>query len=139
MKTNIENLQSENRQLKQQVENLENKLDYLEGQSKRNNVIIHGLEEDGRNESWAMAENKLRDFLRDNLGISQHDVDNMPIERAHRMKRLLLNFSTIRIAREFCRLQKIQDEITRKNMKISEFQGTSVQRFVIHVQNYGLT
>ncbi|KAJ8391935.1 hypothetical protein AAFF_G00084060 [Aldrovandia affinis] len=35
------------------------KLDYLEGQSRRNNIVIDGIQESG-NESWAESEEKVR-------------------------------------------------------------------------------
>lgn len=58
------------------------KMDYLEAQSRRNNLVFEGLKEtDG--ESWSDTELKVKDVLKEKLQIQQ-DVE---IERAHRVGR----------------------------------------------------
>lgn len=59
---------------------LENKADYLENQSRRNNLIFEGIEESAR-ESWADTEGKVRKIISEKLKL---DAGAMHIERAHR-------------------------------------------------------
>ena len=53
-----------------------------EDPSRRNNIRVHGIEED-ENETWENTENKLRSFLYDELEIT----DELYIERAHHVRR----------------------------------------------------
>lgn len=58
-------------------------MDKLEGHSRRNNVRISCIP--GRiNEDWDVCEDKVRDFIRDELGLPEKE--NVDIERAHRVK-----------------------------------------------------
>ncbi|KAJ4935517.1 hypothetical protein JOQ06_017049, partial [Pogonophryne albipinna] len=57
------------------------KSDYLEGQSKRKNLIIDGIPE-SPGESWEESEYKVRELLRTEL---QMDEERIEVERAHRM------------------------------------------------------
>lgn len=66
--------------LRKQIEELENKLDYLENQNRRNNIRISGIKED-RGESWDITEKKVKDMFQDKLGL---DSNSIVIERAHR-------------------------------------------------------
>ena len=56
------------------------KMEYLEDQSRRNNIRVNGIPESD-NESWEDVEVKVKRTIKDNLGIK---VD---IERAHRVER----------------------------------------------------
>lgn len=56
------------------------KADYLEGQSKRNNVVVDGIPE-SQNESWKETEDKVRGVITEKLHL---DSSQMVIERAHR-------------------------------------------------------
>ena len=56
------------------------KMEYLENQSRRNNIRVNGIPESD-NETWEDAEVKVKRAIKDNLGI---EVD---IERAHRVDR----------------------------------------------------
>lgn len=66
--------------LKESLEPLVNKIDYIENQSRRNNVIFDGILEDSK-ETWQETEVKVHEVLKSNMGFS----DNLPIERAHRV------------------------------------------------------
>ena len=58
------------------------KVDDLENRSRRNNLIIHGIEEsDG--ETWEITENKVTDFIRSHLKVSLRGN----VQRAHRLGR----------------------------------------------------
>ncbi|KAJ8390585.1 hypothetical protein AAFF_G00101910 [Aldrovandia affinis] len=56
------------------------KADYLEGQTKRNNVVVDGIPET-QNESWKETEDKVRFVITEKLHL---DNSQMVIERAHR-------------------------------------------------------
>ncbi|XP_019625427.1 PREDICTED: uncharacterized protein LOC109470791 [Branchiostoma belcheri] len=57
-----------------------NKLDYIENQSRRNNLIFDGIKDD-RKETWEQSETKVKEVLRNKLRLN---TDNIKIERAHR-------------------------------------------------------
>ena len=59
---------------------LKNKLDAMENQSRRNNLLIYGLPEEGK-ESWEQSEEKVMTFIKDELKI---DCE-ISVERAHRL------------------------------------------------------
>lgn len=75
-----ETLQSLNDSLVKKVEAMERKTDDLEGRSKRNNLIIHGLEKTG-DESWEDCEGMVQDLLTDRLEMSQ----DVQFDRVHRL------------------------------------------------------
>ncbi|KAJ8377991.1 hypothetical protein AAFF_G00249280 [Aldrovandia affinis] len=56
------------------------KADYLEGQTKRNNVVVDGIPET-QNESWKETEDKVRFVITEKLHL---DNSQMVIEHAHR-------------------------------------------------------
>ena len=56
------------------------KLDYIEGQSRRNNVIIDGIKE-SEGEKWSDSEDKVRKLLSEKLQLDYHKLE---VERAHR-------------------------------------------------------
>ena len=65
-----------------QIECMEDNLEYLENHSRRNNVKIFGIAEDKQTEkSWDDTEKVVKDTLSDKLGIT----DNLEIERCHRV------------------------------------------------------
>ena len=90
----VNDLQSENQTLKHENANMQkqlnsviSKLDYIEGQSRRNNVRITGLH--GRiDEDWAATEQKVRSFLINEL--EMQEMESVDIERAHRISRLII-------------------------------------------------
>ena len=59
------------------------KVDDLENRSRRNNIIIHGTDEDAK-ETWSGTEEKVKEFLRNNLQIELQGN----IQRAHRLGRV---------------------------------------------------
>lgn len=59
----------------------QNKLEYMENQSRRNNIRVNGIPEAMDGETWESAERKVKEAIGENLGI---DAD---IERAHRVER----------------------------------------------------
>lgn len=58
------------------------KMEYLEGQSRRNNLVIDGIEE-SQGETWAEAEEKVRKVLSQKLQLTRE----IEVERAHRTGR----------------------------------------------------
>lgn len=60
--------------------NISTKTDYIENQSRRNNIIIHGVDE-SPNEKWTETEEKFRSLLSEKMKIDHQHIE---IERAHR-------------------------------------------------------
>lgn len=81
LKLNHDNLKVENEELSKKVDNLNMKVDQLENQSRRDNLVFHGLADEDE-ESWVDSEAKVRKYISEDLGIDETDVS---IERAHRL------------------------------------------------------
>lgn len=77
----IENIKEKNRKLEEALVVLQNKVDYLENQSRRNNLIIYGISEEV-NEDWNVTENLVKMFLETHFKVT---IANSDIERAHRL------------------------------------------------------
>ena len=84
--------EKENKKLKEELKNLrndlnekddylKNKLRILEDRSRRNNIRVEGIPV-SENEVWEVTEEKLRNVIKEELGIESVDF-----ERAHRVKR----------------------------------------------------
>ena len=67
--------------LQKENDNLKGKIDYLEGLSRRNNLIFYKIEESQR-ETWDESEEKVKAFISGLCNISLEEND---IERAHRI------------------------------------------------------
>lgn len=67
----------------QKLSEIESQADYLENQSRRNNLRLEGIPE-APSETWEVTEAKVRSALVTSLGLSQADAAAIPIERAHR-------------------------------------------------------
>lgn len=76
LQSNIEALQADNKHWL-------DKMEYLENQSRRNNIVIDGIPE-SPDESWADSEKKFRGILSEKMKIDQKLIE---IERAHRIGR----------------------------------------------------
>ncbi|KAI8507447.1 hypothetical protein Bbelb_148270 [Branchiostoma belcheri] len=76
----IKEIESKIMQLKADATTNLNKTDYLENQSRRNNILIDGIT-DVKEESWEECEQKVRSLLKEKL---QLDPKKIEIERAHR-------------------------------------------------------
>ena len=83
VKNENEQLRFENRDLTRRLEEAENKLDDLEGRSKRNNLIFSGLKKrtGTEYESWDDCEKLVKDVIKDQLKID----DDMQFDRVHRL------------------------------------------------------
>ena len=66
--------------LQEHTKYLEDKIDDLENRSRRQNIVVHGIEEDDH-ENWEQTEEKLISMIRDRLQI---EIPPEQIERAHR-------------------------------------------------------
>ena len=87
LQTDVSVLQQENDELRttcdtlwQRVETLEQRADDQEARSKRNNLLFFGLKRD-EDESAQASENKVKSFLRDNLGLTEQ----IEFDRVHRI------------------------------------------------------
>ena len=90
------------------------KLEYLENQSRRNNIRIDGLSEE-ENESWETTAEKVKHVLREKLDLAAEP----DIERAHRVGRVVAG-SRRRPRTIVCRLRdwRQKDSIIRSARRI---------------------
>lgn len=65
---------------------LEKKTDYLENQSRRNNLVFEGIEE-AVDETWAVSEAKVREVFTKVLKLNPEHANSIAIKRAHRTGR----------------------------------------------------
>ena len=80
VKRQNEQLKCENARLNERLEVLDKRVDDLEGRSKRNNVIIHGIPRTD-NETWQECEETIQDMIKDKLEIAQE----IRFDRVHRV------------------------------------------------------
>ena len=78
-------IKSINKEMNDGFEDLEWKQEYLENQSRRNNIKITGVQEDDTEKTWDDTEMIVKKMLREKLGIEEE----VKIERAHRVGKKL--------------------------------------------------
>eukprot|EP00745_Piridium_sociabile_P035534 TRINITY_DN6216_c0_g1_i1.p1 TRINITY_DN6216_c0_g1~~TRINITY_DN6216_c0_g1_i1.p1 ORF type:complete len:347 (-),score=49.22 TRINITY_DN6216_c0_g1_i1:468-1508(-) len=108
LKCENESLKGENNKLNAKLEYVDKKVDDLEGRSKRNNIIIHGMPRIG-NETWQDCEDSVREMITDKLEFS----DNVEFDRVHRLSS---NPNSPIVAR--CTFFKDKDRILRAKQKL---------------------
>ena len=93
LKTDVAAQKEELTSLKQRVNELQHdnnilvqRLDSLEGQSRRNNIIVRGVPETP-DETWDQCETLLKETLSSKLGMEGDRVNDIPRERVHRLPR----------------------------------------------------
>lgn len=69
----IEALSKENDELREQIQGHESHLDYLNDQSRRNNLRIVGIPEE-TGENWEKCQGKVTKMIKEKLNISQMDI-----------------------------------------------------------------
>ena len=72
-------IKSINKEMNDGFEDLERKQEYLENQSRRNNIKITGVQEDDTEKTWDDTEMIVKKMIREKLGIEE----DVKIERAH--------------------------------------------------------
>ena len=72
-----------NNDINRNFEALENKVEYLENQSRQNNIKIFGVPEEENEKTWDDTEVIVKTLIRNKLGIEEH----IEIERAHCLAR----------------------------------------------------
>ena len=78
-------LEKENTEMKKTISQLTSKVSYLEGQTKRDNLVFFGIPEQ-QEETWDDCEDEVRKVLDENLKLQGALSDNeVGIERAHRI------------------------------------------------------
>ncbi|KAK9744415.1 hypothetical protein QE152_g7762 [Popillia japonica] len=77
----VNQLKNENISTQKQIADLENKIEYLENQTRRNNIVIYGVPEDDR-ETWEATEIKATDIIKNYIKV---DISGADVERAHRI------------------------------------------------------
>lgn len=78
-KDSVKQLEQDKKKLNDEVRALMDKLDNLEGHSRRNNVVFHGIKEKKGKETWEDCEECITNVL------SSVEVEIKGIERAHRL------------------------------------------------------
>ena len=92
MYEHFEQMRTSNVRLQDHNEKLEDKLDALENQSRRSNVLFDGIPPSA-NETWEHCENKVLEIIRKKMMITK----NIPIERAHRLgKTIIVRFQSFK-------------------------------------------
>ena len=116
LKTENEELKQSNAELQTQLSLVSSKLDYLEGQSRRNNFRFNGLH--GRfDEDWDVTEQKFRSFIKNDMGMPDHE--DVEIEQAHRLKSRDRNKCTVIV--KFTKF-KYREAILREARNIFDFE-----------------
>lgn len=87
LRKNLDEAHKEIDVLEYEFKNHDLKLEYLENQSRRNNIRVRGIPE-SKGETWDQVETKLKAAIKTKLGM---DVD---IERAHRVERRMKSNSS---------------------------------------------
>ena len=82
LEAELEHVKTENNTLLAKVQKLEEKVDDLEGRSRRNNLIFHGIPQPKGLETWAECERTLKEVIRAELEVEEE----VEIERAHRLR-----------------------------------------------------
>ena len=84
-------MKAENEKLTKQVKDLEEKVSYLEGQSKRNNLLFHGVPE-RKGETWEGCEVAMRKILEEKLGMEEAwSESDIATDGAHRVGKFTKN------------------------------------------------
>ena len=82
LKKRVEKLTEETGQLKERLEKTEKKLEELEGRSRRNNLIFHGLPPAKDIETWDDCERLVKKCITEKLGLVR---DEIQFDRVHRI------------------------------------------------------
>lgn len=82
----IKGLENELRKSKEELNKMPTvdymeKLDYIDNQHRRNNILVDGIP-DEKGENWIESERKVRTIMETNMGL---DAKNIEFERAHRI------------------------------------------------------
>ena len=106
--------------LKEQIVNLEFKVDELENRNRRDNLLFFGIDETG-SETWSDTETKITDWIKGQLEVDVSDK----IERAHRIgqktngkvRPIIVKFSSFKTKEE---VWKHKTKLKNSNFRISE-------------------
>jgi len=121
-------LQAENSHLYKKLDTLDQKCDSLENHSRRNNLLFFGLEKGRGFERWEDCEEKVKEVIRDGIGITEEIM----IERAHRTGKegaivvKLLSFKQKTMILNKAR--KLKDSVKFRKVFVREDFSTTVRR-----------
>ena len=82
----IDDLMNENSLLKNELRKQAENIDYLENQSRRQNLVFHNIPKQSESETWNDCEEAVKEFIRDSLKITA----DIAIERAHRVGTVII-------------------------------------------------
>ena len=118
LKTKVEELEINFEGTRIDIDPINNRIDYLDDQSRRNNLRIDGLPE-LKKENWEQTQKLIEDFFKDKI-----DIKNKPeIERAHRVGKFTINSQRPRtVVVKFLRFQDRQQLL----MNSRKLKGSSI-------------
>lgn len=93
----------------------------------RNNVVIMGLKEE-ETEDYSATENIVKDFMKKDLKMTEDQVTEASIERAHRLGRVKDSHKPRAIVVRFLN-SKSKDEIMGRGFKLKDTQYLMFQQF----------
>lgn len=82
LKDTVKSVEFRTTSVEQVVTRLEDRQEDLESRMRRNNLLIYGIPD--AKESWDQTEMKVRTFLKEDLELSDSEVNEIEIERTHR-------------------------------------------------------
>lgn len=110
LKDKVKVVEDENKQLLNVTRKLEEQVDRLENQSRRNNIVVYGVQE-VEEENWNKTENILINLIKEKLKIN---LQEQSIERAHRLGKIktgkrpiIAKFSSFKVKEEIIRNAKM--------------------------------
>lgn len=104
------------------MDNLTKKVDQMENQSRRENLIFHGMTETD-DETWEQSETKVRHFISDDLSL---DDSRISIERAHRLntrkspRPVIVKFSHYKDKEKVLRTYREKVKELKENQHVNE-------------------
>ena len=111
----LQTVQQTNESLRKENEVLKARVVQIEGQSRRNNLLFDGVNEQG-SETWEKTESIIRNILRDKMNIV--NADEIKFERVHR-KPFKADNKPRTIIAKFC-YYKQREEVWRARTKLSK-------------------
>lgn len=87
LKTTVDSLQTEMTRISNENKQMKAEMLEIQCRSMRNNIVIMGMKEE-KKEDYKATENTVKEFMKADLKMSEQQVANISIERAHRLGRI---------------------------------------------------
>ena len=148
------------------INTLTSRMDHLEDQCRRDNLIFYGIGESQENETWDDCENAIKNIIRDKELFQKDQVDDIEIVRAHRLgqrdndpnkpRPIIVKFAkfktkasiignavkldggTVKLSEDFCvNTNKIRKELLSAGKNLSNRTNVTIKKY--HVNYKTLT